>query len=590
MSSFNDPNSFLCNIHGGLLLDPYVISVCGHSFCRKCITEWVKLTPSCPLCRSPLTEQHLSPNRRLQAVMDLTLLPKILSLSDLRDLTPLAHNSGTMIGTATFGGQPIILEQPGFTQLNNQDDVSQALIRIYQTYKAIECSSTVLTIFGVTLDPPGIIKERLSCSLQQLLDDDVSLNVNEASIIAEDIALALCSFHRAGYVHGDVSAQNIILKNKFHTVVAAKLTGFDGFRTHDFWFSPSSSGSIAYVAPEVLMGQCTKFSGKSDIHAFGVVLWSIFSDRDPTKIAPNVTQLQIQRLNHQGRAAIDLDFLPDLGLLREPLISLISSMISKDPESRPSIEDVLSQLETLNDLPRPEESSVNCDMVSNSDSLLHNKLKTPVRVLSEENDGTTLSSIEEMMNTRKSSQPIQRESDENRPLTIVIRCLSGRDYSLAVQSHDTIEVVNDMICQESGLPVDVQRLIFNKKQLKGSQILQDCGVKDKSVLHLIIRHSNRCIITIHKQDGNKFTVNIGEFGVTVADIKAEIYLHEKILPSFQCLKDGDGVILPNHFYVNINVIYTPDGEAVNQSNGKKVKDFVRTDELYLEVNYRQDVA
>lgn len=47
-----------------------VITHCGHSFCRPCITEFLRNDQKCPLCRGPVSGDRLIPNRIIEDVIE----------------------------------------------------------------------------------------------------------------------------------------------------------------------------------------------------------------------------------------------------------------------------------------------------------------------------------------------------------------------------------------------------------------------------------------------------------------------------------------------------------------------------------------
>jgi hypothetical protein len=51
----------LCPLCTSLLEDPLCGSQCGHTFCRKCITNTFRRISKCPICRQPLTLVDLHP-------------------------------------------------------------------------------------------------------------------------------------------------------------------------------------------------------------------------------------------------------------------------------------------------------------------------------------------------------------------------------------------------------------------------------------------------------------------------------------------------------------------------------------------------
>jgi len=50
-----DQSDFECVLCTGLLYSP-TTTVCGHSFCRICLSRSFDHSPFCPVCRSPLVE------------------------------------------------------------------------------------------------------------------------------------------------------------------------------------------------------------------------------------------------------------------------------------------------------------------------------------------------------------------------------------------------------------------------------------------------------------------------------------------------------------------------------------------------------
>ncbi|KAL0251248.1 hypothetical protein GEMRC1_000461 [Eukaryota sp. GEM-RC1] len=94
-------------------------------------------------------------------------------------------------------------------------------------------------------------------------------------------------------------------------------------------------GNVAFMAPETIMGRCTKANFSTDIFALGVLCWSLLTNTDPSSAAPNDCLLQVQRVNHHGKALIDIE------VLKHTWKPLIRSMISIDAADRLDITDIL---------------------------------------------------------------------------------------------------------------------------------------------------------------------------------------------------------------------------------------------------------
>ncbi|KAL0244913.1 hypothetical protein GEMRC1_008993 [Eukaryota sp. GEM-RC1] len=115
-----------------------------------------------------------------------------------------------------------------------------------------------------------------------------------------------------------------------------KVGDYDHSCTADGTVTHQRLDTLAYMAPEVIMCHSTNANFQTDIFALGVLYWGLLTNSDPSTAAPNAALLQIQRVNHNGKALIDIE------LLQDPWKSLVSSMVSIKAEDRPDIGEVLA--------------------------------------------------------------------------------------------------------------------------------------------------------------------------------------------------------------------------------------------------------
>ncbi|KAL0244170.1 hypothetical protein GEMRC1_008255 [Eukaryota sp. GEM-RC1] len=339
MSGIELPEGFLCSIHTGLLIDPVVLP-CGHSFCRECIQQWILLRQNCPSCRNPAHQHQVVDNYQLRDLIRDVLQHNVIPASHIKEVSQMTRTPRATVDVGIYDGREIIWKRPFYSEADIEK-VKEAVSSIYRTFKALNSPSNVVNVLGLTLDPPGVVQERLSCSLQDFFNSKTLIEEDKANIIIGDITSALLSFHTAGIAHRDISAGNVLLLVRNDTIALAKLGDYDDSRTSDVTLTQSTLGTVAYMAPEVLLGKCLKASTEADIFSLGVLFWGILTNKDPSKVVSISARLQVDRITRQGSALIDLSLLP------EPWQPLIQAMVDVTHNNRPSIDDVMKTVQEM---------------------------------------------------------------------------------------------------------------------------------------------------------------------------------------------------------------------------------------------------
>lgn len=86
-------------------------------------------------------------------------------------------------------------------------------------------------------------------------------------------------------------------------------------------------------------------------------------------------------------------------------------------------------------------------------------------------------------------QALEGEPGAGEPMPIVsifVKVLSGKHISLEVELTDLVETVKEKIQEETGIPAEQQRLIFDGRQMEDGHTLQEYGVQKDSTLHLVL--------------------------------------------------------------------------------------------------------
>ena len=142
--------------------------------------------------------------------------------------------------------------------------------------------------------------------------------------IALGVARGLAYLHARGIVHLDVKSLNVLLAHdltaKLADCGAAKALG-----DRDGATLTSPAGTLAWMAPEVLTGG--RATDKADAYSFGVLLWELSTGERPRRGLRPETE----------------DEAP--AVVRD----LIAACLASDPEQRPSADDIVRVLESLDD-------------------------------------------------------------------------------------------------------------------------------------------------------------------------------------------------------------------------------------------------
>lgn len=185
-----------------------------------------------------------------------------------------------------------------------------------------------------------------------------SLNEQQKIKILTDIAKGLQVLHQSNppIIHRDIKSMNILLKEAIvdeHSEVLAKIADFG---ISDFLYLPKSSneinnkiaGTVQWMAPELFNSEFPSF--KSDIYAFGVLMWEVFSeqipyadsyDEDGYKLS--LDQISIKVILEDIRPHMEA-ILPDT---KEEIKELMKKCWATDKDARPELNEVIETLEAL---------------------------------------------------------------------------------------------------------------------------------------------------------------------------------------------------------------------------------------------------
>ena len=167
---------------------------------------------------------------------------------------------------------------------------------------------------------------------------------SEVVRLARGVARGLGAAHALNLMHRDIKPENVIVTPTGHT----KLLDFGLARPE----SPTidqlltiaggiTPGTIPYMSPEQADGRTLTVA--TDIFSFGTVLYEMLSGNHPFRAG---TALQtLKRVDEANPTRIQ-QLVPGIP---QPLIELVDQMLHREPEERPSIEEVAIRLDRLSE-------------------------------------------------------------------------------------------------------------------------------------------------------------------------------------------------------------------------------------------------
>ena len=164
--------------------------------------------------------------------------------------------------------------------------------------------------------------------------------------VARQVLEALRAAHRAGFVHRDLKPQNIMVRVDGYVKVldfglAKRIPGWgsltpDGIATAEVTLPGQMAGTISYMSPEQIQGH--PVDGRSDLFAFGIILYEMFAGHHPWRRDSAVDTLHA--ILHEDAAPA-----PVGTAASAEMSAVVQKLLRKNPAERyPSADAVLEAL------------------------------------------------------------------------------------------------------------------------------------------------------------------------------------------------------------------------------------------------------
>ncbi|MEV0401914.1 protein kinase [Actinoallomurus sp. NPDC050550] len=191
----------------------------------------------------------------------------------------------------------------------------------------------VVTIYDVIDDgSPVIVMELIEGrSLADILREEVRLPYLRVAEIGAAVLDALREAHTAGIIHRDLKPANVLITDRRVVITDFGVAQRAGESAED---TEEVLGTPAFMAPEQVEGAAA--SPAADLWSLGATLFNAVEGKPPFQ-GPDQPTVLLSLLTLQAPAPANAG----------PLAPLITALLHKNPEHRPTAEDIAQRLDTI---------------------------------------------------------------------------------------------------------------------------------------------------------------------------------------------------------------------------------------------------
>jgi ABC-type transport system substrate-binding protein/predicted Ser/Thr protein kinase len=238
-----------------------------------------------------------------------------------------AAKDGSLVAVKVL--RPELAENPEFRARFSREVTTLTRVKGMCTVRVIEADTQAPRPFLVTeyIDGP---------SLADYIEEQGPLGAEMVYGLATGLAEALAAIHATGVIHRDLKPSNVLL-----TAGGPKVIDFGIAQAQDATVLTSTGmtvGSIGFMAPEQIMGQAV---AASDIFSWAVTIAYAASGTAP--FGTGVSAAIFYRIMNTE---------PDIAAVPDSLRPWIEAALAKEPQSRPTADDLLRQLTNTSTQPR----------------------------------------------------------------------------------------------------------------------------------------------------------------------------------------------------------------------------------------------
>ncbi|KAG7200400.1 hypothetical protein KM043_017855 [Ampulex compressa] len=388
---------------------------------------------------------------------------KIAGLYDLEETLGRGHFAVVKLARHVFTGEKVAVK---VIDKNKLDDVSRAHL-----FQEVRCMKLVQHPNVVRLYEVIDTQTKLYLILElgdggdlydYIMRHDSGLNEEVARTYFRQIVRAISYCHRLHVVHRDLKPENVVFFEKLGTV---KLTDF-GFSNR---FCPgqkleTSCGSLAYSAPEILLGDSYD-APAVDVWSLGVILYMLVCGQAP-----------FQEANDSETLTMIMDCKYSIpSHVSEGCKRLIAKMLVREPEGRATLEQIAadpwlaigSDSDPVEALPLVSRQQVSDDHHNHIiTKMVNGNIATKEQILDalDKNEYNHITATYFLLAERKLRAHRQEQSQKARPELLEVSAARPDDQTVNLRTdQNSLGTINQSLLTVPRTPGDVPQNVRTRK-------------------------------------------------------------------------------------------------------------------------------
>jgi serine/threonine protein kinase len=258
-------------------------------------------------------------------------VPRNIGDYNVKRLIAVGGTSVVVKGRNILNGDRVALK----VMSTKQRSEAGGLISLQQELNVINSIShrNIVRTFGIIQedDLVVIVMEYCPENLVNWITKPARISEYAALCSFYQIAQAIQYLHALNIIHGDIKLDNILVDEDY----IPKLADF-GYASMEVYKSGQKGGTLIYAAPEIFLKKSSDMRA-ADIWSLGIVLFTMIANRFPY---PAVNDGHLMHLISHG-------ILNYPSIQNDRIRSLVRKMTSVTPSKRPTINDVVNEVEDL---------------------------------------------------------------------------------------------------------------------------------------------------------------------------------------------------------------------------------------------------